>query len=64
MHTQYLMSNCLVFDNSRKRELVKHVVDLLEDTSRVVDIFLESLSTFFTKAKMPIHISVFVVASE
>ena len=53
-----------VDDDSAKRHPLKEVVDLLEDTVRVVNVFIESFSTLLSEAQVLVHISVLMVASE
>jgi len=54
----------LISDDGCKRHLLEGVVDLGEDTVRVVDVFVESLGTLVSEAVVLIHVAVLVVASQ
>jgi len=54
----------LISNNGTKRHPFKQVIHLLEYTFWVVNIFIEALGTFLTEAKEPIHVPIFMVASQ
>lgn len=54
----------LVSDDSAERHPLKQVVHLLEDTLRIIDVLIESLCAFLAESEEPVHITVFMIASE
>ena len=54
----------LVSDDGTERHPLKQVVHLLEDTLRVIDVLIESLCALLAESKEPVHITVFMIASE
>ena len=54
----------LVGYDSAERHPFKQVVHLLEDTLWIVNVFIESLGTFLTEPKEPVHATILVIASQ
>ena len=54
----------LVSDDSAERHPLKQVVHLLEDTLRIIYVLIESLCTFLAESEEPVHITIFMIASE
>jgi CMP-N-acetylneuraminic acid synthetase len=53
-----------VIDNSSKRHVLEHVVNPLENTVGIVDIFVQATSTLLTQTQISVHVSVFMVATQ
>lgn len=64
MHAEHFVLELLVLDDSSQGQVLKHVIDALEDTVRVVDVLAESLLAFFAETEMPVDCAVFMVATE
>jgi len=45
----------LVLDQPRQRQVIEHLVDFLENGVRLIDVFLQTKSTFFRQAKNAVH---------
>lgn len=54
----------LVSDDSAEWHPLKQVVHLLEDTLRIIYVLIESLCTFLAESEEPVHITIFMIASE
>ena len=64
MNTKDAILCQFVSDNGAERHPFKQVVHLLEDTLRIIDVLVESLCTFLTESEEPVHVTVFMIASE
>jgi hypothetical protein len=64
VYAENFMLELLVFDDGSQRQILKHVVDALEDRAWVVDVFAEALLALFAESEMPIDVAVFVVSTE
>ena len=64
MYTENLILGLFVTDETTKWHIFEHVINLLENTVRVIDVFSESFSTLLSKTKIPIDVAVFMVSSK
>ena len=63
MDTHDPVSRRFFVDNSSHWKPIKHIIELVEHTVWIFDVFLKSLCTLLAKSEVLIHISVLVVSS-
>ena len=63
MNTENFILSLLITNYCSKWHVFEHIIDLLENTVWVVDILSKSFSTFCSKTKISIDVTVFVVSS-
>ena len=64
MHTEHLVLSGLVNDDSSQRHVLKHLIDLVKNTPRSIDVFPQSPCTLFPETQVLVDILVFMVPSE
>ena len=64
MYAEYFVLGLFVTNETTEWHIFKHVIDLLENTVRVIDVFSESFSTLLSKTEIPIDVAVFMVSSK
>ena len=64
MHAEDLRVGRLVVDHSSERHHVEELIDPLEHAVGIVNVFAESFLALLTKAKILVHASIFMIASE
>ena len=61
--TQDPILSSFVLNDGSKRHPFKQIVQLLEHTSRFIDILVEALGTLLTESKVSVDVSIFMVSS-
>ena len=64
MYTENFILGLFVANETTKWHIFEHVINLLENTVRVIDVFSESFSTLLSKTEIPIDVAVFMVSSK
>ena len=64
MYAEDLVLGGFVGDAGTKWHKLEHVIDLLEDTVRIINILLESRCALLSKSEVSVHVAVFMVASQ
>lgn len=64
MNAKDSMLETFIFNDSSKRHILKQVIDSLENTIGVVDVFSKSCLALFSKTEEFVNIAVFVISTQ
>lgn len=64
MHAEHFIVCTLVIDNRCQRHVLKHIVQLLENTSGIVDVLTKTSITLLAKTEVFIDIAILVISAQ
>ena len=64
MHTENLVVGTFIVDNGSERQILKHVVEFLEDRVGVVDVLTKTAGALLSQSQVAVHVAVLMVASQ
>jgi hypothetical protein len=64
MHTENLVVGTFIVDDGSERQILKHVVEFLEDRVGVVDVLTTAAGALLSQSQVAVHVAVLMVASQ